>query len=410
MGLAGTVAVLKFGGTSVATAEARELVYRRIIDAYQEGYAVVAVISAMGRRGAPYATDTLLDLVRLDCSRARRREQDLLFSCGEIIAGTLVTAQLQQRGYRASYLTGQQAGIITSSDHGDAHIITVRPDKVLALLEVGEIVVVAGGQGATADGEITSLGRGGSDTTACSLGVALDAAKIVIYTDVDGIMTADPRLIPEARLLPWISHEHCLTMAAHGAKVIHPRAVAIAAQKPAIPLWVRSTFNQHPGTRIGGRSTYHDDGHQPRLAAVTVSAGEALLGTDRAALADDADLLTAIAELGGVIADSTSDENRICLSPARAGIDQLAELLSVRAIPYQHLIGLGSVSLVGEGLAGGWLPAEITARLAQSGAYATAILASDQLITIWIDEARAEATARALHQMIVASGSMPVTA
>lgn len=184
--------VQKYGGTSVATPEARELVYERIISAKKSGNAVIAVISAMGRRGAPYATDTLLDLVQPACPQAREREQTLMQFCGEIIAGSLITANLQQRGFPATYLTGQQAGLMTTADYDEAEILRVETGRLRSLLLAGEIVIAAGGQGATPEGEITSLGRGGSDITACALGVALDADRIEIYSDVEGIMTADP--------------------------------------------------------------------------------------------------------------------------------------------------------------------------------------------------------------------------
>lgn len=263
--------VQKFGGTSVATPEARELVYKRIINAKKAGNAVVAVVSAMGRRGAPYATDTLLDLMQPECPLAREREQTLLQFCGEIIAGSLVTANLQQRGFSATYLTGQQAGIITTDDFDEAEILRVKTGRLHSLLQAGEIVIVAGGQGATADGEITSLGRGGSDITACALGVALDAGRMEIYSDVEGIMTADPRLVSDAKTLNRISHAECHQLALHGAKVMHPRAVAIAATKPSIPLWVRSVFSQNLGTLIGEVTGEQSvETNQARLLGVTV--------------------------------------------------------------------------------------------------------------------------------------------
>lgn len=291
--------VQKFGGTSVATPEARELVYKRIIDAKEAGHAVVAVVSAMGRRGAPYATDTLLDLVQPECPQAREREQTMLQFCGEIIAGSLVTANLQQRGFPATYLTGQQAGLITTADFDEAEILRVRTNRLRSLLQAGEIVIVAGGQGATADGEITSLGRGGSDITACALGVALDADRMEIYSDVDGIMTADPRVVSAAETLDHISHAGCHQLALHGAKVMHPRAVAIAATKPTIPLWVKSIFSQNLGTLISDVTGEQPGGpHQACLLGVTVHTtdniscvslvGDQLLGDAqcRAAFAD----------------------------------------------------------------------------------------------------------------------------
>ncbi len=246
------ILVQKYGGTSVATGESRELVYRKILAAREAGLGLVVVISAMGRIGAPYATDTLLDLIRLESPEAERRELDLIFTCGEVIAGTIVTAALQQRKQGAAYLTGQQAGIVSSGDFGDARILRVDTARIRALLGEGKIVVVAGGQGATGNGELTSLGRGGSDTTACALGVALDAERIDIYTDVEGIFTTDPRLVAEARLIRRISYEDCCLMAYQGAKVMHPRSVEVASQKPEIELRVRSVFSDHPGTLIGG--------------------------------------------------------------------------------------------------------------------------------------------------------------
>ena len=244
------IIVQKYGGTSVATALSRENVYSKILNAKKNGYSVIVVISAMGRRGEPYATDTLLDLIRVDCPKANPRELDLIFSCGEIISGTLITAMLQQKGHDAIYLTGQQAGIVTTEEFGDARIIDVNTERIKKLLSEGNIVVVAGGQGGTVDGFITTLGRGGSDTTACALGVAHDAEEIQIYTDVDGILTTDPRIVQEARLIPKISYSNCLQMAYLGAKVIHPRAVEIASQKPNIKLYIRSAFNDLAGTLI----------------------------------------------------------------------------------------------------------------------------------------------------------------
>ncbi len=242
------IVVQKYGGTSVATPRSRQLVCSRIQAAKACGYSVLAVISAMGRKGAPYATDTLLSL--LDGTVANARERDMLFSCGEIIAGVTITAQLQTRGCSAVFLTGRQAGIVTDSSFGEAEILDLDPKCVSDHLNAGRIVVVAGSQGATSAGEITSLGRGGSDITACALGVALEAERIEIYTDVAGIMTADPHLVPEAKLLPEISYRDCLRMASEGAKVMHPKAVAIAAKRPHTSLWVGSTYGDSLGTVV----------------------------------------------------------------------------------------------------------------------------------------------------------------
>lgn len=241
------VLVQKFGGTSVAGAAERERVLEKILAARKLGYALVVVVSAMGRRGAPYATDTLLELVLGSTTEAR--ETDLLLSCGEIISGVVLTAALRSKGVEAVFLTGPQAGIITDGTHGDARIIRVEPRRVRQELERGRVVVVAGFQGMSEDGEVTTLGRGGSDTTAAALGVALDAEAVEIYTDVEGVKTADPRLVGQARTLEYLTYNEVCQLAHEGARVVHPRAVEIVMQKN-IPLWIKNTFSDGPGTLV----------------------------------------------------------------------------------------------------------------------------------------------------------------
>jgi len=242
--------VQKFGGTCVATGESRDLAVERIREARDKGYGVVVVVSAMGRAGDPYATDTLLELARgRKDSSVCRRELDLLMSCGEIISAVVLTADLVAAGIPTVSMTGPQAGVITDSNFGEARIIEVQPEKVVDNLAKGQVVVVTGFQGRTADGEITTLGRGGSDTTAVALGTALDASAVEIYTDVDGVMTADPRIEPNARILNRITYREVVEMAHLGAKVIHPRAVEIA-MSAHLPIWVRSLDGRLPGTLI----------------------------------------------------------------------------------------------------------------------------------------------------------------
>lgn len=253
------ILVQKFGGTSVASEESREHVYKKIEKAVNEGYALVVVVSAMGRNGDPYATDTLLNLIRKDFPSASKRELDMIFSCGENISGSIIASNLQKRGYNSIYLTGEQARIITDENHSDAKIIKVENERIMSLLSQGNIVVVGGGQGVSENGEITTLGRGGSDTTGCALGVALDADEIHIYTDVEGIMTADPRKVKDAGLLDEISYEDCCNMASMGAKVIHPRAVEVASRKPHIKLYIKSTFSNKKGTLVCDREIYDDE-------------------------------------------------------------------------------------------------------------------------------------------------------
>jgi len=243
------VLIQKYGGTSVATQELRLTVAEKIIHATQQGYAVVAVISAMGRKGAPYATDTLLQLMLETNGSINHREIDLMLNCGEIISGVLMTGAICGLGNPAIFLTGAQAGIITNDQFGDARILRIDPENILNNLKEGKVVVVAGFQGVTESGDLTTLGRGGSDTTAAALGVALDAEAIEIYTDVDGIKTADPRIVSEAKTLSAVSYTEACQFAHEGAKVIHPRAVEIAMQKN-IPIKVKCTFSDSPGTLV----------------------------------------------------------------------------------------------------------------------------------------------------------------
>ncbi|MGI6065050.1 MAG: aspartate kinase [Bacillota bacterium] len=244
------IVVQKYGGTSVASSEKRKQVVKKIALAIKEGYQVVVVVSAMGRLGEAYATDTLLGLVGQQSSRhISNKDLDLLMACGEIISGVVMVSELKSEGYEATCLTGGQAGIVTDDSFSDARIIMVKPREVLKELEKVPIVVVAGFQGVTQDGRITTLGRGGSDTTAAALGVALNAARIDIFTDVDGVKTADPRIVEEAKTLESITYNEVCQLAHEGAKVIHPRAVEIAMQGN-IPLRVLSTFTDGNGTLV----------------------------------------------------------------------------------------------------------------------------------------------------------------
>lgn len=243
------IIVQKFGGSSVALASQRQRVCERIIEAQENGFWPVVVVSAMGRAGDPYATDTLLGLVREVINDGPKRELDLLMSCGEIISSAVLAASLVQLGQETAVLTGREAGIITDNNFGDARIIRVVPNQIIEHLQKKRIVIVTGFQGVTEAGEVTTLGRGGSDTTACALGVALGAEVIDIFTDVEGIMTADPRIVEEARLLDSVTYYEIVHLAQQGAKVIHPRAVEIAMQS-SIPVRVRSTFLDSPGTLV----------------------------------------------------------------------------------------------------------------------------------------------------------------
>lgn len=242
------ILVQKFGGTSVASRDMRELAIDHILDARRDGYSVVVVVSAMGRKGDPYATDSLLSMFD-EQDRTNRRELDLLMSCGELISAVTFAAQLRGHGLEATVLNGAQAGIVTNEEYSRAQIVTINPKRILQELQQDRVVVVTGFQGAASGQEVTTLGRGGSDTSATALGVALDAEIVDIFTDVEGIMTADPRIVDNATRLNTVTYTEICNLAYQGAKVIHPRAVEIAMQKN-IPIRVRSTMSKEEGTLV----------------------------------------------------------------------------------------------------------------------------------------------------------------
>ena len=243
------ILVQKFGGTSLSTSEARTHVIQHIRQALAQQYNLVVVVSAMGRRGEPYATDTLLDWIKHNGNKLPTREQDMLLYCGEAISAVTLCSLLNAESIPATVLNGAQAGIMTDDHFGNAQIITVTPKRIYELLEQGKVVIVTGFQGETADHDITTLGRGGSDTTATALGAALKAEIVDIFTDVDGVLTADPKIVDNAKRLTHVTFAEICHMAHLGAKVIHPRAVEIAMQAN-IPIRIRSTFLQDEGTLV----------------------------------------------------------------------------------------------------------------------------------------------------------------
>lgn len=247
--------VQKFGGTSVQSKENRKHVITHIKRALKENKKAVVVVSAIGRSPDPYATDTLLSLVQFPEEQDARRELDMLISCGETISSVVLMSELIEEGISSTALSGGLAGIVTDDAFSDATITSVQPGRVIEALNTNDVVVVAGFQGQTSTGDITTLGRGGSDTTAASLGVALKAEQVEIYTDVKGIMTADPRIVKQAQLLDAVTYNDICHLAYQGAKVIHPRAVEIAMQAK-VPMRVRSTYSNEVGTYIS--NTLHE--------------------------------------------------------------------------------------------------------------------------------------------------------
>ncbi len=243
--------VQKYGGSSVADAEGIKRVAKRIVDTRKAGHDVVVAVSAMGD-----TTDELVDLAQQVSPLPSGRELDMLLTAGERISMALLAMAIGNLGHQARSYTGSQAGVITDSTHGKARIIDVTPGRIRSALDEGAVVIVAGFQGVSQDTkEITTLGRGGTDTTAVALAAALGADVCEIYTDVDGVFSADPRIVPTARRLPRISYEEMLEMAACGAKVLHLRCVEYA-RRYDIPVHVRSSFSMREGTRVTDDEQY----------------------------------------------------------------------------------------------------------------------------------------------------------
>ena len=244
-----SIIVMKFGGTSVQTEESRQHVIKHIRRNVESGKKVVAVVSAMGRKGDPYATDTLISLFKDVGEPVNPAELDSVMSIGERLSSAYFSHLLTMNGMPAAAFTGGQAGILTDDNPGNAEILEINTSKIRKALRAGKIAVVAGFQGVTSEGDVRTLGRGGSDTSAVALGSSLDAEVVEIYSDVDGIANCDPRQIPEAVFMDSVSVTQILSMADEGSKVIHPRAVK-ASLKTKTDIVVRNTFNEKSGTII----------------------------------------------------------------------------------------------------------------------------------------------------------------
>ncbi|MGI6080420.1 MAG: aspartate kinase [Candidatus Avilachnospira sp.] len=372
--------IQKFGGTSVATPEARKSVRHKIEEAVERGDTVVVTVSAMGRNGAPYATDTLLGLADNDKDPIMKSNMDLLMSCGEIISAVTLAEELKKDGYETTVLTGGQAGIITNDDFGDARIIDFRPENMKKYIKEGKLVIVTGFQGMTEDGRVTTLGRGGSDTSASALGVALDADMVEIYTDVEGIMTADPGVVPDARILDFVTYDEVCNLATQGAKVIHPRAVELAKTKN-IPLRVASTFSDARGTIIKER----DDSMRERL----ITGITALSGIVQLYIKNEVGDQKRFSELLVDIADEGISLDFINICPREAVFtvkeedsDRAQEIIRESGFPYSVVGDCCKVSEVGANIQGvPGVMAKIMTALTKEGI--EVLQTSDSYTTIW---------------------------
>ena len=350
-----SLVVHKYGGSSVADAEKIKNVARRIADVRKRGTGVVAVVSAMGD-----STDELINLAHSVSSRPHPRELDLLLSTGELVSCTLLTMALADLGEEAVSLTGSQAGIHTDTSYGRARIHRVDTARMSRELEEGRTVVVAGFQGITEDEDITTLGRGGSDTTAVALAAALDADRCEIYTDVDGIYTADPRIVPEARKLSEIGYDEMLELANYGAKM-HPRSIELGAVFQ-VPIYVASSFNDSSGTLIHGDADREDMEDRIKVTGIACTNNVAKITVrsvpDQPGVA--AALFEPLAQSGisvDTIVQNTSEDRTTDISFTVSGTDLSSALAKVEELSKEIGAGdliseanLAAVSVVGSGM------------------------------------------------------------
>lgn len=394
--------VQKYGGSSVADAESIKNVAWRIIAAKERGNNVVVVVSAMGK-----TTDELIRLAHQVTDRPDERELDVLLSTGELISSTLLALALKSAGHKAISLSGAQAGIWTDAVYSRARIVTVEAHRIVKELGEGKIVIVAGFQGITHEMDVTTLGRGGSDTTAVAMAASLGAQACEIYTDVEGVYTADPRFVPKARRLTELGYEEMLELASYGAKVLHPRAVELG-ELFDIPILVASSFTESPGTLIHGgiamevRNKVRGIVHDLNVAKVTVLGVPDQPGIATAIfepLVKENISVDTIVQNASVerITDLTFTVAKSDLDKAMRVVEPAAKSISARGCVADAK--LGKVSIVGTGMQNtpGYA-ARMFRALYEKGINIELITTSEIRITCIIDETRLEDALNALHQ------------
>jgi aspartate kinase len=409
--------VQKYGGTSVGTPERIQAVADRVVRARQRGDDVVVVVSAMGD-----TTDDLIDLAETvvgheDCAREHPREMDMLLSAGERISMALLAMAIREAGAEAAVdarsLTGSQAAIITDESHTAARIVRVRADRVRETLDEGVVAIVAGFQGVSESREITTLGRGGSDTTAVALACALQADRCEIYTDVDGIFTCDPRRVPDARIIPQISHDEMVEMAQSGAQVMHARAVDLGARYK-MDIRVLSSFVDGPesddptrGTLITDRPMAMEDMLVTGIAPLSGYAKLTLHGLPRG-MRTPTDLLVALAD-EGVSVDMVSEapEGDGVLMQLTLREDDLPRAREVAARvaaslggggPLEERTGLSRLTLVGRGMSGRpGVYARAYRTLLEAGVEVEAVSTSAISVTLLVPAEDQDVAMQALH-------------
>ena len=404
--------VMKFGGSSVADPDKIRHVAQRLVDARERGVRVVATVSAMGD-----ATDGLLELAQQVSPHPHPRELDMLLSTGERIACALVAMAVHDLGHEAVSFTGSQAGIITDTQHGKARIVEIRPQRIKESLDAGNVVILAGFQGLSTDYDITTLGRGGSDTTAVAMAAALGADVCEIYTDVDGVFTADPRTHPEARKIDHISYEEMLELAAAGARVLQLRCVEYA-RRHGVKIHVRNALGDQPGTWVDedDQEGTHEKGPAGMLESALIRG--VALDTEEAKVTLDevpdrpgiaAAIFKAVAAEGihvDMIVQNVSHDGRTDLSftVPRADLTRLNAVLDgivtdVGALRYETDDAIAKLSLVGAGIKSNpGVAADMFDALAAEGINIDMISTSSIRISCVIRAEDGERAVRAVHQ------------
>ncbi|MGH2830944.1 MAG: aspartate kinase [Actinomycetota bacterium] len=394
--------VQKFGGTSVGSAERIRAVAEHVVATRKEGHDVVVVVSAMGN-----TTDDLVALAGQVASRPPPREMDMLLTAGERISMALLAMAIQERGVDAVSFTGSQAGIITDTEHGQAKIVDVRADRIREAVEQGKVAIVAGFQGVSTAADVTTLGRGGSDTTAVAMAAALGAEACEIFTDVDGVYTADPRIVPNARLLHVVSYEEMLEMAATGARVLMLRSVEFA-RNHGVHVRVRSSFSYAGGTWIREEDERME---KAIISGVTHDVSEAKL-----TLQHVPDVPGIAAKVFRTLAEAGINVDMIVQNVSTAGVTDISFTIGRhdgaravetirRLVPEVHAEGvsyddgIAKVSLIGAGMrTHPGVAADMFAALADAGVNIEMISTSSIRISCVVREQDVVAAVRAVHE------------
>ncbi|HEX6702994.1 MAG TPA: aspartate kinase [Gaiellaceae bacterium] len=384
---AGTI-VMKFGGTSVGDHEKLKAVARRLVDAKRGGTRVVAVLSAMG-----HTTDDLIRQAHEISPAPKPRALDMLISVGERISCALAEMAIEDLGAQALSLTGSQAGIVTDTVHGKAKIVDVRARRIHQALDEDRIVLVAGFQGISTDFDITTLGRGGSDTTAVALAAAIGADVCEIFTDVAGVFTADPRVVPGARKLEVVSFEEMLEMASSGAEVMATRSIEVA-RNHNVKLHVRSTFDDGDGTWIR-----EEDDPMLEKALISAVVHQRHETVYRVEGAPPASLFGALADANVNVDTIVSTDADIVFSAPVEDADAAVAALDRLASPWSARHDLGKVSLVGAGMKSHpGVAARVFATLEEQGIQPAVVSTSPIKIACHIQSDQVERAVRALHE------------